>query len=221
MKDLTPLLSLMLFTGIALVIIVVWRIRSRRADQEETERQREVVDRGIRAGILTPDGTGRACVVCACTGRTTVATEYIPISAASWMDKLPLLNRLFSLPPRYVIEDDVASDLALCRSHKQVAVKKLEEFHALIRAERARFNAQQEDKVAHMDGGGLMRVVEEQHKIAVRNLEVHTPLPRLVASNPRSRNIEQAEIMTLVTSPGPASIAPDDDGDDFNRANGS
>lgn len=194
MKDITPVLSIMVAVGLATVIIVLWKLRNRRADEEERIRHAAAVEEGIRSGALTAQGHP-ACIVCGL-----VATEYAPASGASWMDRLPLLNRLFSLPPRYVIVDEIARDLCLCRLHKAVAVKKLEEFHALLRAERARFNAGQAEKVAQMDGGGLFQIVEDQHRESVRSLRSvanTTPVPRLPARR------EEEPSVTLVTASGP------------------
>jgi hypothetical protein len=198
MKDLTPILSIMFAVGLSIIFIVVWRIRNRRSDEEEKVRQASLVEEGIRSGALTADGA-RACIVCGAQ-----ATEYSPMSAASWMDQLPLLNRLFSLPPRYVIVDDLAGDFRVCRLHKSVAVKKLEEFHALLRAERARFNAAQAEKVAQMDGGGLFQIVEDQHRTAVRSLRSVnvTPMPRLEMAHP-----DPEPSVTLVTASGPDKAA--------------
>ncbi len=198
MKDVTPILSILVAVGLATVIVVVWKLRNRRADEEERARRAALIEEGIRTGALTAQGVP-ACIVCG-----GAASEYAPMSAASWMDKLPLLNRLFSLPPRYVIVDDLARDLCLCRLHKAVAVKKLEEFHALLRAERARFNAGQAEKVAQMDGGGLFQIVDEQHRSAERSLRTAsvTPMPRLPM--PRAGEQDEASV-TLVTASGPES----------------
>ena len=106
-----------------------------------------------------------------------------------------------------MIVDDVAGDLQLCAIHKAVAVKKLEEFHALLRAERARFNSAQADKVAQMDGGGCIRMVLEQHQEALRRVRTSdgTPIPRL------SHRASDDAVMTLVTAslpPGEPKDAP-------------
>lgn len=201
-NDLTPILAVVAFFVLMLVGLAVWRWRSGRFEAEERERQQVLIDKGIRDGLLTPDGH-RACVICG-----VAATAYMPISADSWMDKLPLLNRLFSLPPRYVIVDDTTEDVCLCRLHKQFATKKLEEFHAMLRAERASFNARQADKVAQMDGGALMRLVREQHKDAVRSIQssdAKTPIPQLAEVN------RDQSVVTLVSTSGPPSARDEED----------
>jgi len=200
-RELEPILAIVFFLGLAIIALAVWRWRMGKVDQEETARLAELRDAAIRRGSLTSDGRP-ACLVCGA-----AATSYVPMSAASWMDRLPLLNRLFSLPPRYVIVDDVAGDLQLCAIHKAVAVKKLEEFHALLRAERARFNSAQADKVAQMDGGGCIRMVLEQHQEALRRVRTSdgTPIPRL------SHRASDDAVMTLVTAslpPGEPEDAP-------------
>lgn len=198
-RELEPILAIVFFLGLCIIGLAVWRWRAGKADEEEAARQAELREAAIRRGSLTSDGRP-ACLVCGA-----AATSYVPMSGASWMDRLPLLNRLFSLPPRYVILDDVAGDLQLCAIHKAVAVKKLEEFHALLRAERARFNSAQADKVAQMDGGGCIRMVLEQHQEALRRVRTAdgTPIPRLGA------RADEA-VMTLVT----ASLPPPGDRED-------
>lgn len=175
-SSMTPIMGILVFSGLCILVLAIWRYRSQKHEAVEQERAQAAVEAGIASGALTADGMHRACKICG-----GIATDYFPVSAASWMDNLPLLNRLFSLPPRYVIIDDMSRDLCLCRSHKQVAVKKLEEFHALLRAERARFNSGQADKVSQMDTGGLEQVVREQYRAAARALEqvAQTPVPQL------------------------------------------
>jgi hypothetical protein len=211
-NDLTPILAVVAFIGLCIIGIAVWRWRAYKYDAQEREQQQAIIDRGVREGVLTPDGH-RACIVCGLP-----ATAYMPVSTASWMDRLPLLNRLFSLPPRYVIEDDTHEDVCLCRLHKKFSVAKLEEFHAMLRAERASFNASQADKVAQMDGGALVRLVQQQHKDAVRqlNTDTRTPLPQLSLN--ASRN--EPAVVTLVSTSSTAPQAPrDDDGQE--QASGS
>lgn len=131
------------------------------------------------------------CVIC---GRQ--AEEYAPISGVSWMDKLPLLNRLHSLSPRYTIEDNREGDLCLCKLHKKGAVRMLEQFHAGLRFDRAQFNAEQEGQVIRMDGGSLFQKMTEQHKqhIKVTREILDTPRPMLQQQN-------SEVIATIMASP--------------------
>jgi hypothetical protein len=201
MRDLTPLLGIMVALGASLIFFVVWRVRYHKVEAEQREREKRAIEDGIRQGVLTKDGRP-ACMIC-----SAAASEYAPVTGKSWMDKLPMLNRLFSLPPRYTIEDDIQGDICLCRSHKHVAVKKLEEFHALLRAERARFNAAQEDKVAQMDGGGLHRIVKQQYQESVRALSHHTPMPDV----PKQLSAANDEPMTTIVTTGGGSMPPDEE----------
>lgn len=190
-----------LFVLVAFIVavgFVAWRQRGARAKAREAEEAH--LQELVRAGVRKADGSF-ACLVCGLT-----ATEYMPVSGVSWMDKLPLLNRLYSLAPRYVIEDNIGGDLCLCRLHKAVAVRRLEEFHAMLRAERAQFNAHHEEKVAAMDGGELVRAVMGQHKQHLKNLRgSSTPVPQLSA-----HVADDVEIATAFVSGG-ASIPPDED----------
>ena len=93
MNEMGSILGLSIATGLCLIVIAVWRLRVRHIDAAEQEREREATAKAMQDGTLNKDGL-RACVVCGAP-----ATEYMPMSGVSWMDKLPLLNRLFSLPP--------------------------------------------------------------------------------------------------------------------------
>jgi hypothetical protein len=196
------LLTVMLILGmlvICMVVIAVYQIRARKKEQEGAEeraRRHEVL---VEMGMRTPDGHP-ACIVCRLR-----ASEYAPITGASWMDRLPLLNRLFSLPPRHVIVDNLDGDLCFCRLHKQMAVSMLEEEHAKLRAERAKFNATQEAKVAALDGGELLQRLIQTHREHMRNLKLsETPLPRLSQHAGGDGGI----VTAVVTSP---SMIPEED----------
>lgn len=203
------LLSVMLTLGcfiLSIAGIVVWQRRHRAKDLTNQEALDVQLNELVRAGVRTPSGAF-ACIVCGVT-----ATEYMPISGVSWMDKLPLLNRLYSLAPRYIIEDNVHGDMCLCRLHKQVAVRRLEKFHAMLRAERAEFNAQHEEKVASMDGGELVRVVMSHHHNHLKLLRGSaTPVPQLSVRNAGRDDDDDEMEVALVT--GGASIPPDDEDD--------
>ncbi len=185
----------------SIAAIAIYQRRTRHKRELEESETRELEAEMVRQGVRTRNGD-LACMVCGVR-----ATDFMPVSGASWMDKLPLLNRLFSLPPRYVIEDNTHGDPCLCRIHHSVATKKLEEFHAILRAERARFNAGQEERVAAIDSGELMKVVMEQHagQIKVLRHRDATPLPQL------AERAQEEIIDTTVVSSAGASIPPDED----------
>lgn len=199
------LLSVLVTLGCFILAIagwVLWQRKNRGKHQVELAAQEAQLSELIRAGVRTPSGDP-ACIVCGIN-----ATEYMPISGVSWMDKLPLLNRLYSLAPRYIIEDNTSGDLCLCRLHKAVAVRRLEKFHATLRAERAEFNAQHEEKVAAMDGGELVRVVMSQHHFHLQALRgAATPLPQLPT---RSGTADAEMEIAFVTGGGP-SLPPDEE----------
>jgi hypothetical protein len=171
--DYVRVLGLVGFFVVGALVLLLALLRSRRvrkeAQLEEAEREKKVQE-GIDQGVLARDPLSgdvyARCIVCG--GK---ATTYSPITGKSWMDRIPLLNQLFSLPPRYTIVDNEEDAFQYCKVHKEVAVKKLEQFHAALRAERSQFNSQQADKVAQMDAGGLHQVVLEQHKVGMELLE--------------------------------------------------
>lgn len=196
--------------GACIIALTAFRsIRARKRLKAEEEEREAKVQEGIDRGELARDPvTGEVyprCIVCG--GK---ATTQAPISGQSWMDKLPLLNRLFGLPPRYTIIDNVEGGFEYCKIHKDVAVKKLEQFHAALRAQRSEFNAQQADKVAQMDAGGLHQLVLEQHKEALEVLEDRKEkmgsVPMLPPAAPSTKQV----ISRMTTSSG----EEDDDDDD-------
>ncbi len=161
---LIPILGVVgLFFLLGLVLVFV-RIVRRKRTPENDEREKHILEGIKRRELDRNPVTGEVFSTCSiCRGR---ATDYPPATDKSWMDSVPMLNWLFSLPPRYVIVDNTDDGYTLCKIHKQVTVKKLEEFHALLRAERARFNAGQEEKVASMGSGGLHLMVMKQFQEA-------------------------------------------------------
>lgn len=201
-------LSVMAAVGVCIILAAAysWYSYATRSKRSIADAKVQTeLDEQISAGIRTAAGNP-ACMVCRLT-----ATEYMPISGSSWMDRLPLLNRLFSLPPRYVILDNIEGDLCLCRLHKGVAVRKLEEFHAALRAERAHFNAGHEERVAGMDGGELVRSVMQQHAYQIKVLrtrDTETPMPPQlqVGSKP-----DEEEISTSVVSGAGGTIPPEEE----------
>lgn len=190
------------FFVVGALILAFSVIRSRRSRKEqklEEEQREKKVQEGIDQGVLAKnpltDEVYCRCIVCG--GK---AVESTPTSGVSWMDKLPLLNRLFSLPPRYTIVNELGEGFTYCKIHKEVAVKKLEQFHAALRAERSQFNAQQADKVAQMDGGGLHQIVLEQHKAGMELLEQRKEklgeVPMLPTAAPSTKRV----LSTMSTS---------------------
>lgn len=192
---LVPILGVVAFFVLVIGAFVLARTMSGRRAEAATEAKRERdkhVQEGIEQGVLAKDPvTGEIYPRCAVCGEK--AVFFAPISGVSWMDNLPLLNRLHSLAPRYVIVDNEDAGLQLCKIHKQVATKKLEEFHALLRAERAKFNSVQEDKVAQMDGGALTRALQEHHRDSIASFAPPAPVRQLSSAKDSSP-------MTIVTS---------------------
>ncbi len=162
---LTPLLGILGLVGLILLVttLVKFARGSKKRETEETERKR-MIEEGIKLGHLTKEGHA-ACVICGAR-----ATENSPITGLSWLDQISFLSRLFALPPRYVIIDTEGRGFEYCKIHKDVAVSVLEEFHGLLRAERAHFNAEQAKKVAKMDGGGVHLKVRNHHTEVVEHL---------------------------------------------------
>lgn len=192
---LVPILGVVALFALVIGAFVLTRIMSGRRSAADAEAKRERdkhVQEGIDQGVLARDPvTGEVYSRCAVCGEK--AVSFAPISGVSWMDNLPLLNRLHSLAPRYVIVDNEDAGLQLCKIHKQVATKKLEEFHALLRAERAKFNSAQEDKVAQMDGGALTRALQEHHRDSLASFAPPEPVRQLPPAKDSSP-------MTIVTS---------------------
>lgn len=203
--------------GALVLLLAVLRARRSRKEQEREELERaKKEEEGIALGVLARDPVSGEvyprCVICG--GK---AVSRAPVSGVSWMDQLPLLNRLFSLPPRYTIVDNEDDGPQYCKIHKGVAIKKLEQFHAALRAERSQFNANQADKVAQMDAGGLHQILLEQHQGAVELLEQRkeklASMPALPPASPSTKRI----VSTMTTS----SSEEDEDRPKLEVVNGS
>jgi len=191
-----PLLGF--FGAIVLLLLVglLARVtRKRRASEEKVKEDEEEkrLALGVGTGELRRDElTGTVFVPCTVCGKP--ASERAPRSGISWMDKLPLLNRLHSLAPRYILEETLEGPYEFCPIHKNVAVKKIEEFHASLRSERAQFNSMQEDKVAQMDGGALKRGLQEQHRAMLPSISEAKRLPTAPPSMPSATVTSSREV---------------------------
>lgn len=152
-----PLLGISVAIGLILIVLTLLKLVRRKSRREDEEERQKMVEEGIKLGHLTKDGFA-ACVICG-----TRATENAPQTGHSWLDGISFLSRLFGLPPRYIIIDAEGRGFEYCKVHKDVAVAQLEQFHGLLRAERAAFNAEQAGKVAKMDGGGVQLKVRQHY----------------------------------------------------------
>jgi hypothetical protein len=163
----TPLLGILGLIGVFVLILTIIRFARGRKHREEAEEERaRMIEEGIKLGHLTKEGHA-ACVIC---GHR--ATENAPQTGQSWLDGISFLSRLFGLPPRYIIVDAEGRGYEYCKIHKDVAVAQLEQFHGLLRAERAAFNAEQAGKVAKMDGGGVQLKVRQHYNEVVDHLKM-------------------------------------------------
>jgi hypothetical protein len=200
------LIGLAAFAAIVLVMMAISIYRNKKARIEAEAEQEQLIKEGIERGDIARNPlTGEIhtrCIICG--GK---ATYYAPQSGISWMDQLPLLNRLYCLSPRYILEDNEDGHLQYCRSHYSMAIKRLEQFHSELRAQSAQFNADQADKVAHMDAGGLVQIIREQHqKMAERLLERQealnkvAQLPAATPPAPDSTDASSRQVLSIVSS---------------------
>lgn len=151
--------------------------RSSKKQQVVVEEEREKhVKIGIEKGVLNEYGEPM-CVVC---GQT--ATRYGVLTGRAWFDRIPLiarLNTLYAMPWRYTVVDDYEAGHRLCGIHRRAAEHRLEQAHAQMRSDHAQFNAQQQQKVAMLDQGGLEQLLREdteeiKRKIGFRGVVVRT-----------------------------------------------
>ena len=149
------LATLGLFAAILGTIIVALRTSKKSQSQRDKERD-EQIKVGVRRGICDDSGNP-LCKICKVTSNEEkIATEYTPVTGRPWWDELPIVSRireLYALPDRYMVIDDYAQELRLCSQHKKMAVTRLKAFHAELRAEHSRFNAEQRERVDYMDQG--------------------------------------------------------------------
>lgn len=77
------------------------------------------------------------------------ATLCKPRSAVPWLDRVSMMRRLYSLPPRYRVTTPDGFDERphYCRDHHDRAIKLLEGVHAQCRKENADHVARQEELV--------------------------------------------------------------------------
>jgi hypothetical protein len=189
MSDIDPrIMSLYGFIGLVILLMfffILWK--SRRSRRQEASELDDQIKRGLENGRLVRDEiTGEpytACIVC-----KKKATRLQPVSGTSWMDDLPLLNRLNALAPRYVIEDKEVGEWPIyCDIHYQQHVVLLEKFHSELRKDRADFNARQSSQVTFMDDGGITQEVihtYQEQRAVLKEQQEKLKVPQLPASSP-------------------------------------
>ena len=194
----TSLLGVLGLVGLLILIFTIVRFaRGKKGRTKEEEKRAMMVEEGIKLGHLTKEGLA-ACVICG-----DRAVENAPITGLGWLDGISILSRLFALPPRYIIVDAAGRGFEYCKIHKDVAVAQLEEFHGLLRAERAHFNAGQAKKVAEMDGGGVQVKVRTHYNEVIRHLKEtidgdHVSMRHLL---PQASQSDHTAVSTLSSTP--------------------
>jgi len=170
----TDILAILMW--VAVFGLLIWFIarsskvaKQRRAEEEE--RRVRYIEEGVKKGILAVDGR----VICVTCKEPTSDPQATPRTGRTWIDKLPglsWLDRLYSLPSRYGIEDNDQLGQRLCPSCKRSAVEILHNFHSQLRAEQAKFNASQRQKIETMERGGLEKMVASQIEEAQQALGI-------------------------------------------------
>jgi len=194
------------FIVLVLMMFTMWRSRRARIKEEtETEgRIQEGIDRGDLAKNPVTGEVYPTCIICRAR-----ATNCAPRSGISLMDQLPLftlLDRLYCLSPRYTIEDNEDDGPQYCKPHYSMAVKKLEQFHSELRAQSAKFVADQADKVSHMDAGGLQHIVRAQYQkmdeLLREGEEALAKTPQLPPAEaaPQTRETSSRAVLSIVSS---------------------
>ena len=151
-----------------LAVLCVFVIRAMRKQSalraEETKRHEAIVAELAKKGRCDEHGTP-LCAVCG-----EEATEPMPYTAPSWLDRwIGRSNQLHGVPWRYTIADDYAQGDMLCARHKRAAVQRLEQTHAELRHDRATFNAQQQARLARLEGGELIeQLLEFEETLSAR-----------------------------------------------------
>jgi hypothetical protein len=199
-------MGLILF--VIVVMIVFFALRAKRSRQRDEVEGDEQIKRGLEAGDLARHHiTNEVFIKCVICGEP--ATELPPKTGKSWMDRIPQLKQLFSLPPRYIIEDNEHGQFKYCPIHKELAVTKLEEAHALLRAQRAQFITGQANRVAHMDSKGIELALREEFQnmsAALKEQEEALKVPQLPEAEESPAPQRQQRALSIVTS----SLSDDD-----------
>lgn len=155
-------IQVLVLTVVAVLVFLAVR-KIRRGLQEDEAKadaeQKEQIAEGVKRGVLHLNGTP-ICVSCG--GQ---ATEPTVVTGRPWFDQIPIIqhvNRLYGLPWRYTVVEAPELGARFCVNCKRMAREKLEQAHAQIRAEHAQFNADQQDKLAMLDNGGLEDLVAKR-----------------------------------------------------------
>ena len=156
-----------LFFALLLVALLIAHRVQKKQDEKCAKDRREKIAIGVEKGVCNEDGEP-LCVVC-----KEIATHYMPVTDRMLIDKLPglkMLNDLTAMPWRYNIADDYTSGFKLCGRHRSTAERRLKEVHAGLRADHAKFNARQHERLELLDRGGLEKLLQNDEGLIQRQL---------------------------------------------------
>jgi hypothetical protein len=164
--------------GLAVVLIMAFtRYRSWQQAKTDAEERKALIQKGVQQGVLNEYGEP-LCRICG-----QVATKRPVKTGRSWFDQLPFfrgLNRLYAMPMRYSVVEEREAHPQLCSAHRSAAEQRLEHFHATLRSEHSRFNADQEQKVEMMNQGGLLQLLREDSERIRQHIGLGITRPRKV-----------------------------------------
>jgi hypothetical protein len=194
-----PLLAAALIVLVYLVHVGIRR--SRRAREEEDQKRSEALERARERGEVDSEGNS-LCVVCL----GSRATEAYPVLRQSRMDRDPFGHRrLHNSTPMYGVDDEEWGEPQLCRPHKRMLVRKMEQKLAQVRSRTSEFNSQVEQELARLESGELLVWARAECQAGTEML-----VEALTLRSDRLR-LPQNATTTPVAGVGTVTLKPDED----------
>lgn len=147
---------------VVLLFFVANRSSKRRQQQEEMEHTQEL-QRLQEIGRVGHSGEP-LCIICQRSRQEVEAVRYMPTSGIHWFDDTFIfswLNRLWALPPKYVVSHKYEMGPLLCEHHWRMAVDRLNEVHDMARSRYVQLKHEQSKTLKSLDEGGLLKYLED------------------------------------------------------------
>lgn len=186
---------LVFFVLVTFGVAVLHRI-SRKERQQRFEDHKKEIAKGVELGVMNEHGES-LCVVCGA-----IAKHPTLVIGRAWFDRIPILsslNRLYAMPWRYSVVDDWTRGLRLCDRHHDTGRERLEEVLATMRAEHARFNSTQQEKVQVLAQGGLEQLLIEDVERIRKGFGLRGKLRRVMSNG---SDDDDVHVLPLRTTDG-------------------
>lgn len=159
--DIVKVFALIFFlAGIVATLVYLSHRHNKKQEKLEDDRQKGI-DHGVEKGICDENGVP-LCAICKQLGDDVEATEFTPVTGKSWWDSIKFVSRmrrLWAQADRDIVVDDEGRGKRLCRSHKTMCVRKLNEVHEACRSQTMSLNNQLRERIEFADNGGTEAAV--------------------------------------------------------------